>query len=913
MQMKQKIGGNFVKTTQIQVRERMRAITMLLSCVFVLVFLLSGAAGIHFAKADEYIYTVTPKELTFSAQSAATGLEDVWESDNNWTLIRSKADANIAIVGNGGEGRALGIGYTMPEAGTVSANGDWDWYYYQQNKNTTVYSQVFLNNTLVYPSGGRQFIKSERPAVDAGYAPSYLTMGAVNVAADDLLLFTMDSMVTGSNVDSVAFDYVVKFVPTNTESALYNDGAGVVWKFSELYYTTDTTNADLLKFYQVKIDTTIIKDEPDDGDDSDKIIETGTYYDVEKTPLVFREVNNNTNVTNCWEGANNWTLIQGANLGITGHASVGYALALEFTFSEAGSVSKDGDWNFYVWNKGTGANPYLLMLHNGLEIETTLASSAGDGALNYYVFDSFDVEAGDTVTFIMDADSVEDMNTNISVQYLFVVNFVPDDTASADYNDGEGVKYNSETLYYTTDTTNSSILKYYEVSYVLDETNGEGIRYNPIAELDSLTAVGEITQGVLYHDGSKWAADEENYCFIYNNSMHPAVAHYPTVVFKAPDDGKIFFTKVSYQVTNAQSDGVNFGVFANVDGSNYSLIENATWNETTAKESVTLNLPSLELNADDEIYFVLHPYKSNSYDSCNVTIELVYKVGDVEKKYSLSEDYSNKQGKNNFEYRWSQVALDYNDIVVGEAVDRTFTEVEYLKTEELVFSETQNRWFSLNYEFSMIEPASMHPVIGTDLAAAVKFEKAGRICFDESASVQMTQYGYTDNQGDTSDGVRFRIMLNDKIIFPASGEWKTIKDNNEVALTMEPISVKAGDVLYFVINCNVTMNYDTLNTNLIVHFAEDGSDYTKTYSIANDFSGTQGENDWYYYEISFEKPVTPDPGPSDGDDDPIIVNPEKPGKSCKNAVSAESGGFAVALMLLFAGVILFKKRQGRDC
>ena len=90
------------------------------------------------------------------------------------------------------------------------------------------------------------------------------------------------------------------------------------------------------------------------------------------------------------------------------------------------------------------------------------------------------------------------------------------------------------------------------------------------------------------------------------------------------------------------------------------------------------------------------------------------------------------------------------------------------------------------------------------------------------------------------DGVNLKILMNDDQIWPAKG-WAHSKHSADRRHHDLKVNVSAGDKLYFLVNINQGMGFDSTYWNPAITY-EDGT----THQASQGFSGTQGLNGWQY-------------------------------------------------------------------
>ena len=99
------------------------------------------------------------------------------------------------------------------------------------------------------------------------------------------------------------------------------------------------------------------------------------------------------------------------------------------------------------------------------------------------------------------------------------------------------------------------------------------------------------------------------------------------------------------------------------------------------------------------------------------------------------------------------------------------------------------------------------------------------------------------------DGVNLKILMNDEQIWPTEG-WAHSKHSADRRHHDFKVNVSGGDKLYFLVNMNKGMGFDSTYWNPAITY-DDGT----TYQASKGFSGTQGVNGWHYQYREGEKYV----------------------------------------------------------
>ena len=180
------------------------------------------------------------------------------------------------------------------------------------------------------------------------------------------------------------------------------------------------------------------------------------------------------------------------------------------------------------------------------------------------------------------------------------------------------------------------------------------------------------------------------------------------------------------------------------------------------------------------------------------------------------------------------------------------------------------------------------------VAIKLNVEGAGRIKIHTDSFIKFLNDG-------SSDGVRFRIMRNNEVVFPANGGWLGVRDRTTIYLNdIDVFSVEEGDDLYFVFDCVGNTICDEAIVDFIVIYAADGETNTATYQLSgnipaheNATESLQGLNGWSFVSLEIS-----------GD-----INTNVFAATKRSGCAGKADTFGVAAILVCCAAIITKKRR----
>ncbi len=354
--------------------------------------------------------------------------------------------------------------------------------------------------------------------------------------------------------------------------------------------------------------------------------------------------------------------------------------------------------------------------------------------------------------------------------------------------------------------------------------------------------------------------------------MHPQRGKNVAFVYTADADCEAVFKKIWIQkqtVKDKTADGFRFAfIYKSVNGeeATYYSLREEVW-ETVTPSSTTViyriledELPVVSMKAGDSLMLVYDNNQTTTYDTCNsyVNVTCYYPDGKEEThnmcdEIKISEDNSEVLEMGHWSIRLLQMAADYSDVILDEAADLSEALDFTYTAENLEWDRINNKYISyIDGDISISkEEGEIEMMPGLENATAMIYtaKEKGRILVDDDSFIKFLNDGF-------SNGIRFRIMKNDTVIYPISGGWKNYLDENTFYLKNMPVvDVEANDQILFVIDSLGNTLSDTTRVDFVVHFAKDGEEYTNTSKLSSGFVDPQSEEEtnWSYASIAFDE------------------------------------------------------------
>ena len=839
-----------------------QSVTIFLVAVFLAVTAgLLSMGGVARAESETVAVTVQ-REMNYN------NAQGYWEGETP----KSGAGGSVKIAPGTGTNlmpsavKAAALKFTVPVAGQISIVNHGGVALLNGAHATGARFRAVFKGKVVYPSDGGWFVIPN----DGANHP--ISIGTLDVAQGDELWYIVDNGGDG-NADYDAVQVIMAFT---FNGAWYDNASG--------YYNDNDISGDdnfseglpypkneLLTFHE----TYVLDSSQTESVNQDKlaVIPEGTNHDM------FFDSNENASTGGTYKGAvSQLSQIEKYSM----HMMGGTYHAIEAEMPAAGTLKIQDTW-FKMDNKAFS----VRLLKNNLKIYPESQPFAEINAQNTAVRidTSIEVAKGDILRLQI---TCEEDGT-----YLFF------------------------DLNYSLFTGSDVLALVHSQAFGKSESAFEHYVYSPFVPLDplgepdtgSLGNVDVIEYMPLIKSGEQWRSSPESYCRIWLGSgevaMHTQGTTLPTLSFQAPSNGKLQLTDVKLAKSVSEGDGVQFRLILKQGDSFLHLYPaDAGWQQLAPGESTDFSTAVRSVGAGDEILLVLHPKNSNLYDQTNVSFKLLFQSEDQANPvaYSPVEDFKLDQS-GPFKYMYIEIPPDYSGTTVEDAVDREFKSVKdglFVK-EEMIFSSQMNKWTIIGQSFFEIKLNEISPSLQYAAAVAFEIPEDGRLDVSGAQVQHAAWRAEPDENGDISDGVRFRIMKNNEIVFPAGeNDWQVLDGSQVFTVQCDAFSVKQGDVIYFIVDSITTANYDTTSLNFAAHFAKDGDNYTTTFDNVRDFKST-GENfsAFSYYGVYF-KADSDIPGDPD----------QKPDKPACGAATAEMLSLSMGLLVFGIAAMSLIKRGG---
>lgn len=467
--------------------------------------------------------------------------------------------------------------------------------------------------------------------------------------------------------------------------------------------------------------------------------------------------------------------------------------------------------------------------------------------------------------------------------------------------------------------------------YVL---NGESTKYfgwgkaylNKVRE--TFDAASAYAFGMVESNELEWQEDVQRWavnsvCVAYHDTVNKTTGKYPlirvqpdfgkntAVTFTASEDCTAAITRLYLQMSAHEgirsnvADGVRWSVvYMQIDENGeekYYAVTDPVWTvhehngyDTKATTATHTDFPNVEMKAGERLMVVFDNNKITGYDTIAMQIDLQYVDGNGSLKTCNLLDEVVPNDTNTYEhwsFKYLRMGQDYSDTVIDEATSQTFESIGKIETGDLEYGVSAEKWLSYDYPdigvYTQDNLLYVTPDENRAVAVALKIGKAGRIMIDEDTYIRLDCAGL-------SNGIRFRILKNDEIIYPAQNGWKYVRNDKQVSVQGIPVlSVNENDVIYFVVDAFGNSSEDATECNFVVHFAEGEDEYTESY-IFSDSYADEARGGWSYQWIDF--PAEKYTG----------VIAAKSGSGCGSTVSALS---VTSLLTALAAVEIFRKRR----
>lgn len=387
---------------------------------------------------------------------------------------------------------------------------------------------------------------------------------------------------------------------------------------------------------------------------------------------------------------------------------------------------------------------------------------------------------------------------------------------------------------------------------------------------------GAVEETPMEWNGQRWYGN--SICVAYPDSVNENTGKFPwirlqpdfgknvAVTFTATEDCVAAITRLHLAKSGARNqkdpDGVRWAiVYKQIDDNGeakYYSINDPVWtvHEFDGYMGNTIikthtDFPDVQLKSGEQLMVVFDNNKVTGYDTIAVQIDLQYTVsgGELKTCNLLDEVVPNETYTyEHWSFKYLRMGQDYSDTVIGEAENTTFESIGEIETEELSYDLAAGKWLSYSYpDISVYSQDNLYyltPDENRAVAVALKIGKEGRIAFDDDTYIRLDTAG-------SSNGIRFRILKNDEIIYPAQNGWKYVRNDKKLSVQGLPVmEIGENDTIYFVIDSFGDTSSDLTECNFVVHFTAGTDVYRESY-IFSDSYAAQARNGWSYHSISF--------------------------------------------------------------
>ena len=321
-----------------------------------------------------------------------------------------------------------------------------------------------------------------------------------------------------------------------------------------------------------------------------------------------------------------------------------------------------------------------------------------------------------------------------------------------------------------------------------------------------------------------WAIVGRNDCYITPDLMVPNANYAAAICFTAPCDGRI---------SNALGGGTIYRsgkVQANTDGTRFSVVLNDTivypfaglWTElpTSEAEALEITFNSMDVKEGDKLWYIVDcggngnaTWDLNKINGGFLWVDEVNPSGtyvDFGKCY-WTDETSGAENVGFGNYAKKDV-FSYHYVTVLEKQSSTDVETDNIKVtvnaKEYYFTELNDTpiWGGVPGRNAYCYITENMMVPNEYYAAAICFTAPcdGTI----SNAVGGGKIWRTGQVKDDTDNTRISVVLNDTVVYPFTGVWADIPNGEAEALeiTFNDMDVKAGDKLWYVVDCGGNYN-----------------------------------------------------------------------------------------------------------
>lgn len=407
---------------------------------------------------------------------------------------------------------------------------------------------------------------------------------------------------------------------------------------------------------------------------------------------------------------------------------------------------------------------------------------------------------------------------------------------------------------------------------------------------------------------------------------------YVTYAFTSKQDCSAFISKFylaksawnTETTVTAGNDGISWGLaYYSAEKKAYYTVTNEKWhyfNSTQDKDGllVKTDFPRVDMKAGDKLLFVFSSNENKIIDYINGSYVELYtqsQTGEITRR-NMVDDFvfvtegsgsettivalDEERTRGDWAIEYVNMSGDYSAYEVGAAVDADYNSVSEVSEYDTNFNSVSKTYYSADNVDARLAYTENGVAItpGEDMSSAIKLniKGAGRV------KIHPDSYIKFNNDG-TSDGVRFRIMKNDQVVFPSSGEWFGIRDKKTFYLdSVDVFSVDEGDDLYFVFDCVGNTVCDEAIVDFIVVYAADGEANTETYQLSGNIpahekttESLQGLNGWSFVSLEIS-----------GD-----INTREFAADKKGGCKGDANGVLYAVLICGLAAVIVKKRAKR--
>lgn len=377
------------------------------------------------------------------------------------------------------------------------------------------------------------------------------------------------------------------------------------------------------------------------------------------------------------------------------------------------------------------------------------------------------------------------------------------------------------------------------------------------------------------YSNKSWSASggEKGELQISANYFTPSENYMVAAGYKISDSGEYDFS-AGLLIDAASAKGIALDInalgFMVLEKNSNTIIYPSSRSEFYSIKNTKLNQQaaftvsgSFSAKAGDEIVFIVRNELSGAALSLQATIDIYKTAGDsrsfVTSNYS---GFSSTQGKNGWSYYYiDESTFKMPSVSKNAAAELTdgFVEMKYF-SENWWWVSSQGKSDSVSPFYGMAIGTHTQPVAKDYMTArGYTVKKAGEVTFSGTVLLDINQYM---NVKDGEDTIGFMVVekRSNTVLYPVdSTDFKVIKNTEQNRTTPLALSgtfeAKAGDEILFITK-NLTKN-GTPSVQVIMNVSQDGKKIANTHE---DFSGTQGKNNWRYYygsSATFKKPVLP--------------------------------------------------------